>query len=139
MNRRQFFTRAAVAAAGLMVAEQELWRPSQSIFLPPRGGWGARSTVELWRTYGEKIRPAALALEVGVGGLWSSTSDYTVCEDFGSLSLYVSPTISPSVERAMRCALLAEPRVLGLVPTYRDFLPWLDLPASRPGIREIPT
>lgn len=49
MNRRQFFkalgsTAGAVAlsAGGIALLEQELWQPTKSIFLPPRGGWIAR-------------------------------------------------------------------------------------------------
>jgi hypothetical protein len=50
LNRRDFFAKAfgtgvAVGAGGIALLEQELWKPTKSIFLPPKGGWTTADMV----------------------------------------------------------------------------------------------
>jgi hypothetical protein len=46
LNRREFFARAldtgvALSAGGIALLEEQLWTPTKTIILPPRGGWVA--------------------------------------------------------------------------------------------------
>lgn len=39
LTRRGFLMLGLPAAAGLIVAPQEIWTPGRKYFLPPKGGW----------------------------------------------------------------------------------------------------
>lgn len=55
MNRRGLFA----LLGGLAVAPQELWTPSKSIFLPPRGGWVSQKVYNYLAIYGSDGREIA--------------------------------------------------------------------------------
>jgi len=61
MNRRHFL--AALAAGGTAIAVPELWTPSRTFFLPPKGGW--LSSFSLWKRSAELKRDMEAAILQG--------------------------------------------------------------------------
>lgn len=125
MNRRQFLTRALASVPVVLAGEQlaELLLPKRTIFLPPRGGWGGRSTLELLQAYCDRMRPAGVRVDcraaAGIGDTTWMISEY----DVGHLGFTIPTVIHPSLDRSMRRALLG-PTPLGPLGTLASLTPW---------------
>lgn len=126
MNRRGFISMLAGAAGAPLVPWRGLDEPS--IFLPPAGGWAARSLGEMWLEYCEDVRPLGVLLqtkltdEVGADG-WELHDMFRSPLPPGVIELRVSPNLPRSTERLMRQSLLNRP-AYSLPCVMSDLLPW---------------
>lgn len=127
MNRRDFLTMAALAAPAALIVP-ELWTPTKTFFLPPRGGWAAPTVGDLWLRYADLVRPIGVALKLKTGASLVGISDND-SDNPGVVTLHLPDQLDPSVEARMRRVLTREP-----VPGYLNsvwgtvafMMPWIE-------------
>lgn len=131
LSRRSFLFRAAPAAVGGALALEELLRPSPTIFLPPRGGWGGRSLEQLWLDYANQVRPLGVCVGCMVDHSLKPSEEWLLREQGpGRIVLALGDHLSRATERTMRSALTQTglPDWLNCQGTFADLLPWVERP-----------